>query len=59
MKKEGGIHIITEEFIGVNSFVVAKQGLWGFMLPALLKRGNVCVVPCQVTIFMAPERGRC
>lgn len=28
--KEGGIHITTEKFTGVNHFMVAKQGLWGF-----------------------------
>lgn len=47
--KEGGIHVITEEFIRLNDFVVAKQGLWGFYTSvrnlALLERGYVCVVP--------------
>lgn len=28
--QEGDIHIITEEFIRVNNFMVIKQSLWGF-----------------------------
>lgn len=47
--KEGGIHVITEEFIGLNDFMVAKQGLWSFYTSvrnlALLERGYVCMVP--------------
>lgn len=46
----GDIHIITEEFIRVNNFMVTKQGLWGFYTcvrnAALLGSGCICVVPC-------------
>lgn len=36
--QERHIHILTEEFIRVNNFMVTKQGLWGTCVrnPALL-----------------------
>lgn len=44
--KDGGKHIMTEEFIGVNSFMVAKRELRGIYAP-VKKRGfapkRVCV----------------